>query len=135
MPKFGTLLLIAALVAGCEQPGAPSSGATARAKYDAAFQDLLARPSDVETVLRYSKVAEDIGDYESSIAPLEGLFLYDPSLPKVRLQLGILYLHLRSFHTAHSYFLTVLACPDVTPDTRRVAEQAIARIPTRYRGE
>jgi tetratricopeptide (TPR) repeat protein len=105
----------------------------ARAEYDASFQALLARPNDVETVLRYSEAAENVGDYESSIAPLEGLFLYDSNLPKVRLQLGILYLHLRSFHTAHNYFTTALACSDITPDTRRVAEEALRRVPDRYR--
>jgi hypothetical protein len=126
------LLLMAGLLAGCAQSQTAGS-ATSRADYDAAFQAVLARPNDVETVIKYSEVAASVGDYESSIAPLEGLFLYDSNLPKVRLQLGILYAHLRSFHTAHSYFMTALACPDITPDTRQLAEQAIARIPARYR--
>ena len=141
MSKLWTLLLIAVFVGGCDQSGGPSGGSgaptsvspAARAEYEAAFQALLVHPSDVDTVLRYSEAAGNVGDYESSIAPLEGLFLYDSNLPKVRLQLGILYLHLRSFHTAHNYFQTALACPDITPDTRQLAEQAIAGIPVRYR--
>jgi tetratricopeptide (TPR) repeat protein len=130
---------MAALIGGCDQsdmatgPAALSGSPAARAEYNAAFQALLAHPNDVETVLRYSQAAEKVGDYESSISPLEGLFLYDSNLPKVRLQLGILFLQLRSFHTAHNYFQTALVCPDIEPDARRIAEEAIARIPARYR--
>jgi hypothetical protein len=139
--KLWALLLIAAFLGGCDQVVESSRGSgplasaspSAKAEYDASFQAMFARPNDVETVLRYSEAAENVGDYESSIAPLQGLFLYDTNLPKVRLQLGILYLHLRSFHTARNYFVTALACPDITPDTRRLAEEAVRRVPGRYR--
>lgn len=70
---------------------------------DAAYQQLLANPSDVALTLKYAKLCSAAGDYEAAIAPLERLLISKPNSPKLRLEIGILYYLLGSYDTAKPY--------------------------------
>ncbi len=91
------------------------------------FQGILARPSDLNNTLQYaaSASAEDI---ESAIGTYEQLLFYNPTLSRVRFELGVLYFRLGSYEMARSYFQTALQMRDIAPDLRERAGDLIAII-------
>ncbi len=96
------------------------------AEYDAAFQDMLQKPSDLDTLFKFATIASKTGDLEGAISALERMLLVDPDLPRVRLELGVLYYRLGSFEVARSYFEVTLKSASLTPDVKARAEQFLA---------
>ena len=80
---------------------------------------------------RYAELETDLGDYEAAIGALERMLYYNPNLPRVKLQLGVLYFHLHSYEMARSYFNAVLASKDlpddVRPEVKAISPRSIAR--------
>ena len=72
------------------------------AEYDAAFQEMLRKPSDLDVLFKFAMIASKTGDLEGAISALERMLLVDPDLPRVRLELGVLYYRLGSFEVARS---------------------------------
>ncbi|HEX2554967.1 MAG TPA: outer membrane beta-barrel protein [Microvirga sp.] len=94
---------------------------TLRAEYEALFRRILANPADLDVNFRFSEVATQIGDLEAAIGALERIVFYNPNLPRVRLELGILYFRLGSYAMAREYFESAIAGPEVPPElTSRV---------------
>jgi len=91
------------------------------------FQAILARPSDLNNTLQYAAAAS-ADDIESAIGTYEQLLFYNPTLSRVRFELGVLYFRLGSYEMAHSYFQSALQMRDITPDLRERAEDLIAII-------
>jgi Flp pilus assembly protein TadD len=110
--RFGRCLGVFALLAGSlgavVATGRPSSAQTSsvsaadEAEYDAAFQEMLRKPSDLDTLFKFAMIASRTGDLEGAISALERMLLVDPDLPRVRLELGVLYYRLGSFEVARS---------------------------------
>jgi tetratricopeptide (TPR) repeat protein len=96
------------------------------AEYDAAFQDMLQKPSDLDVLFKFATIASKTGDLEGAISALERMLLVDPDLPRVRLELGVLYYRLGSFEVARSYFEVTLKSASLTPDVKARAEQFLA---------
>jgi tetratricopeptide (TPR) repeat protein len=126
--KLGTFLLLATVLVGCEtaQPG-PS--AEVRAQYNAAFQEMLKDPGNLEVVMAYAQAATKAGDYEGAVAAYEGMLIIDSNLPRVRLELGILYYRLKSYDVSRTYLETALQSPTLPADVRKPAEQLLAKMP------
>ena len=100
-------------------------------EYDAAFQEMLKRPADLEVLFRFAAIATRAGDYEGAISALERMLLVNPDLPRVRLELAVLYYRLGSFEIARSYLEAVVATPGVAPEVRTRAEQYLAEVDKR----
>ena len=102
------------------QTAAPSSQSNEdkRTEADLLFKRLLVKPNDLDAAFRYASLQTDLGDYEAAIGALERMLYYQPDLPRVKLELGILYFHLRSYAMARSYFNAVLSYKDVPDDVR-----------------
>ncbi len=96
------------------------------AEYDTAFQEMLKKPSDLDTLFKFATIASKTGDLEGAISALERMLLVDPDLPRVRLELGVLYYRLGSFEVARSYFEVTLKSASLTPDVKSRAEQFLA---------
>ncbi len=96
------------------------------AEYDAAFQDMLQKPSDLDVLFKFATIASKTGDLEGAISALERMLLVDPDLPRVRLELGVLYYRLGSFEVARSYFEVTLKSASLPPDVKTRAEQFLA---------
>ena len=134
MYKLAAILLSAAILVGC-QPADPVQRASPelQRQYNAAFQDMLNKPGDLEVALNYAKVATKVGDLEGAISTYEGMLIIDPNLSRVRLELGVLYYRLKSYEVARSYLETALQSPTLKADLRKPAEELLAKMPKQSR--
>jgi Tetratricopeptide repeat len=118
----------------------PSVPSDVKQQYDAAFKETLSKPADLDVLFRFATLAAQTGDLEGAISALERMLLIDPDLPRVRLELGVLYYRLGSYEVARTYFEAALKAPNVPPDVRAKAEQFLAdtiskQNPSHFSGE
>src|ERR1700731_4317423 len=93
---FGAVVLLGPGVA-LAQPVSVPTDADLRAEADALFKRLLVKPNDLDVAFRFSEIETKLGDYEAAIGALERMLFYNPNLPRVKLELGLLYFKLRSY--------------------------------------
>ncbi|MBI3506028.1 MAG: DUF560 domain-containing protein [Proteobacteria bacterium] len=98
---------------------------------DRAFEQMLRDPADLQLTFNYAGIAARAGNYEGAIAALERMLLIDPDLPRVRLELGVLYYRLESFDLARSYFVSAVAGANVPPEVRSRVAQYMSEIDKR----
>ena len=112
-----------------------SATATSPAGIEARRKALLARmladPGDLDIAFEYAALSSEAGDLEGAISTLERMLIFAPGLPRLQLELGVLYYRLGANEPALSYFNGALAAPDVPPDVRDQVEQYIAAIEKR----
>lgn len=77
---------------------------------------MLAAPDDLDTAFEYAMVSSLLGDYEAAISTLERMLIYAPGVPRIQLELGVLYFRLGSTETARYYFQEALNAPNVPPE-------------------
>src|SRR5712664_1915000 len=116
------------------------SSSELKRQYDAAFQETLSKPADLDVLFRFAGLATQVGDLEGAVSALERMLLINPNLPRVRLELGVLYYRLGSYGVARTYLETALASAGLPSDVRSRAEQFLAEIrnrqsPSRFVGE
>ena len=95
---------------------APPTGAELeqlQARRKALFQQMLADPTNLDVAFEYAGLSARVGDVEASIATLERMLIFAPGLPRLQLELGVLYFRLGAYETARSYFEQALSAPDV----------------------
>jgi hypothetical protein len=95
---------------------------------DALFKRMLVKPNDLDAAFRYSQIETKLGDYEAAIGALERMLFYNPNLPRVKLELGVLYFRLRSYEMARSYFTAAIAAKDTPDDVREEVATFITAI-------
>ena len=101
MYKLTAILLSAAILVGCQSADpVKSASPELQRQYNAAFQDMLNKPGDLAVALKYATVANQAGDLEGAVSTYEGMLIIDPNLPRVRLELGVLYYRLKSYDNA-----------------------------------
>jgi tetratricopeptide (TPR) repeat protein len=88
------------------------------------YQGILGRPSDLNNTLQYAAAAS-ADDIESAIGTYEQLLFYNPTLSRLRFELGVLYFRLGSYEMARSYLQTALQMRDITPDLSERAQDLI----------
>jgi len=113
--------LILPLVAQAQQTDA-------RAAYAVAFQETLQKPTDAPTLLRYARLAVQVGDLEAAISAYERFLMIDDDQPRVRYELGVLYYRLRSYEAARAYFEGARASAKAGNDIKAGAGEYIADI-------
>jgi tetratricopeptide (TPR) repeat protein len=109
-------------------PAASMNDADKRVAADLLFKRLLLKPDDLDAGFQYAQLETELGDYEAAIGALERILYYNPNLPRVNLQLGTLYFHLRSYEMARNCFDAVLNAPDVPLDIRTEVQTYVAAI-------
>ena len=128
----GLVLAAAALLASGAPPVAlGQSGAAGAAgeaaEVEAAFDAMVNDPADLEKTFRFAALAARTGDLEGAVAALERMLLLEPDLPRVKLELGVLYFRLGSYVVARRYLDEAVAGDDVPDEVRaRVAEYVAA---------
>ncbi len=119
-------------------PGAASGEdrAALQRQFEDLFQQVLRDPSNLELTLRYATVATKMGDFEAAVTALERVLFFNPSLPEVRLELGVLYYRLGSYAVARNYLTEARDAPTLSPERKALAEQylaAVAKVDSRHR--
>ncbi|HVT50497.1 MAG TPA: tetratricopeptide repeat protein [Dongiaceae bacterium] len=101
--------------------------ALADAASDAAFQEVLKDPGNLEKNLTYANALVKSGDLEGAVAVLERLVLLFPERAELHLTLGKLYQRLNSDAAAAQAFDSAIAAPVTTPQIKQEAEELRAR--------
>lgn len=124
------LALFAPGVASAQAPTAPNVpprvAAAELPEIEAAraglFAEMMADPANLDIAFRYAELSSRAGDLEAAIATLERMLIFAPGLPRLQLELGVLYYRLGAYETAQTYFDQALAAPNVPAEVRgRVA--------------
>jgi hypothetical protein len=133
--RLAPLLAGAALVlfaAGVRAQPAPGDDATQlKMQADVLFKRLLVRPDDLKASFQFAEIETRLGDYEAAIGALERMLFYNQNLPRVRLELGLLYFRLGSYAMARSYFEAAISGPDVPQEVRDRVTPFLAEIDRR----
>jgi tetratricopeptide (TPR) repeat protein len=98
------------------------------AEYDRAFQTMFADPANLDKAFAYAKIAIRTADFEGAISTLERMLIIDGNLPRVRMELGVLYYRLKSLEVAKGYFEEVLADKSAPPVVVTRVKVLLARI-------
>jgi tetratricopeptide (TPR) repeat protein len=138
-PSTGTTIAYAQTPAS-QTPALPAAATEKERAYDDAFQEMLRQPSNLDVLFKFATVAAQTGDIEGAISALERMLLVDPDLPRIRLELGVLYYRLGSYEIARTYLETTPRVAATSPDVRIRAQQFVAVVekrqgPSRLEGE
>ncbi|MDC0360432.1 tetratricopeptide repeat protein [Alphaproteobacteria bacterium] len=118
-----------ALTAGWVNPATAQNVPEAqRQALEAAFEELIKDPTNLDKTYAYAKQATAAGDYEAAITSYERLLLFNPDLPRVRAELGVLYYRLGSFSAAKGYFEAVLADEKTPPEVSNRVQGFLSKI-------
>lgn len=123
------VLLVWSVPAFTQQPGAEPE--SLQAQYDATFQQMLRSPGNQDIMFKFAGIAMRLGNYEAAISTLERMLLFNPELPRIRLELGVLYFRLGSFDVSRSYLKRAIEAKDVPQEVRVRAESYLDEIDKR----
>jgi hypothetical protein len=107
---------------------AHAADAADQAAYDAAFDAMQRDPGNSDKALAYAEAAIKVGDLEGAIGALERLLIFNPDLPRIRLEVGVLYYRLGSYDLSRSYLSQLAARSDLPPDVRDKVQEYLAQI-------
>ncbi len=102
-----------------------------RAEWDVLFKRTLVEPQNFDIAFRYAEISTRLGDYEAAIGALERMLFYTRSLPRVELELGLLYFRLGSYEMARSHFESAAGNAATPPDVRARVEAFLREIEKR----
>lgn len=122
------VVLLAAAVPAAAQDNEGSASPGQQERYDALFQQMLEDPDDLDVMFEFAKVATRLGNYEAAISTLERMLLFNPNLPRVRLELGVLYFRIGSYEAAQTYFEQVRQRENVPETVLSRVDSYLARI-------
>lgn len=136
MKSFSTIvaaafLLAAPLPTGHGGVNAQTPAAVVQDSYEALFQQMFNNPSNLEVSFKFAEQAAVRGDYEAAIGALERMLFFNPNLPRVKLELGVLYFKLGSWDLARGYFQDAIKGNDVPDDIRAQVNAYLAEIARR----
>ncbi len=124
-------LFAAALAIGGLIGPVPAQQTGEGTEYDTAFENMLRQPGNLDVLFKFATVAAQKGDLEGAVSALERMLLIDPNLPRVRLELGVLYFRLGSYELARTYLQSSIAARNVPDDVRAKAEQYVGELDKR----
>lgn len=97
-------------------------------EFEQSFHQMLNNPADVDITLKYARLAVSLENYEAAIPPLERILIFNPDLPKIKLELGVLYYKLNSMKMAKSYFEDALYSKNISDEIRASANEYLEKI-------
>lgn len=122
---------LATLCAVAAQGQTPPAQLDLKQQHDLLFAASIRDPANVDVSFRYAEVATKVGDFEAAIGALERIIFYNPNLPRVRLELGVLYFRLGSYEMSRSYFESAVGAADAPPEVRARVASFLAEIDRR----
>ncbi len=111
------------------QPRLAGTNAVAiQARRDVLFKIILKKPDNLDASFEYASLSIQVGDLEAAISTLERMLIFAPGLPRLQLELGVLYYRIQSFEQSRSYFKAAVSGPNVPPEVRARVDQYLAAI-------
>ncbi|TPP10238.1 tetratricopeptide repeat protein [Rhizobium glycinendophyticum] len=95
------------------------------------FARMMAQPDDLDTAFQYAALSSQAGDLEGAVSTLERMLIYAPGLPRLQLELGVLYYRLGAYETARQYFEGAQSAGNVPPEVAAKVEEYLAAIDKR----
>ncbi|MGN6768218.1 MAG: surface lipoprotein assembly modifier [Rhizobiaceae bacterium] len=95
------------------------------------FAKMMANPANLDVAFEYAALSAQTGDLESAISTLERMLIFAPNVPRLQLELGVLYYRLGSYQLARNYLTAALRAPHVPPEVRARVEPYLAEIRNR----
>ena len=74
---------------------------------DRIFSEIIDQPTNMDNLFKYANLSILVGDLEAAVGIFEQMLIYNEELPRIRLELGVLYYRLGAFTTAKSYLESV----------------------------
>ena len=85
----------------------PAALANVQEQREAVFKKMFADPTNLNLLFEYANLSILVGDLEAAIGVFEQMLIYDNELPRIRLELGVLYFRLGAFALANNYLNSV----------------------------
>jgi len=117
--------------ARAQTAGEISNDAELQKAYDDAFASMMADPQSLDKTFAFAELAARKGDLEGAVSALERMLFVNPDLPRVKLELGVLYFRLGSYETARAYLQAALDTPNVPDPVRERANSFLSEIDKR----
>ncbi|MEM8552642.1 MAG: tetratricopeptide repeat protein, partial [Pseudomonadota bacterium] len=95
--------MVAPGVAVAQEAAATAAAQAVQARRDQLFAAMLNDPSNLDIAFEYALLSARVGDFEGAIATLERMLIYAPNLPRIQLELGVLYYRIGATDTARQY--------------------------------
>lgn len=95
---------------------------------NALFKIILQQPDNLDIAFEYAALSVRAGDLESAVSTLERMLIFAPGLPRLQLELGLLYYRLGAFDTSRTYLEAAISGPDVPDPVRQRVENLLAGI-------
>jgi len=105
---------------------APSKSANLQAERQQLFNKMMQQPGNLEIGFSYAALSIRVGDLEGAVSTLERMLIFSPGLPRLQLELGILYYRLGNFDTARSYFKDAMSGPKTSSAIKLKAQEYLA---------
>lgn len=128
---FLTTLCVCGHAALAQSQSDDHSQAELSASQQALYAQMLDNPANLDVAFEYAAVSTRLGDFEAAITALERMLLFAPDLPRVQLELGVLYYRLESYGTARHYLTQAVSGDDVPPEVRERVEVYLREIDQR----
>jgi hypothetical protein len=100
-------------------------------EYNQLFAQMLERPADLDLMFKFASVAARLGNYEAAISTLERMLLFNRDLPRVKLELGVLYFKIGSYTIARNYLEDAVSGKDVPESVKKRVQPYLAEIDRR----
>ena len=85
----------------------PEELAASQQQKEEVFKQLFQDPTNLSLLFKYANLSILVGDLEGAIGVFEQMLIYDSELPRIRLELGVLYFRLGAFALANNYLKSV----------------------------
>ncbi|GAB5375313.1 MAG: hypothetical protein AcusKO_17750 [Acuticoccus sp.] len=85
------------------------------ARRQSLFVAMLNDPSNLDIAFEYAMLSAQVGDYEAAISTLERMLVYAPNLPRIQLELGVLYYRIGAIEEAKAYLEAARNAASVPP--------------------
>ena len=109
--------------------------ATIQRRRQVLFQHMLQHPDDLDVAFEYAALSVRAGDLEGAVGTLERMLIFAPGLPRLQLELGLLYYRLGANPTAQSYLEAAISGPNVPDPVRQRVDKLLAGIAKQEDGE
>ena len=125
-------LLLAVGVAGAPDVALAKAN-NLEAERQVLFGKMLKQPDDLDTAFAYAALSVRVGDLEGAVSTLERMLIFAPGMPRLQMELGILYYRLGNFDTSQAYFKAAISGANPPEDVKLRVEEYLKLVEKRLR--